>query len=45
MAKETLIPLFKSFGIKQIDYLIITHGDSDHAYEAINLIGNFKIKN
>lgn len=39
------IPYLKSEGIKQIDYLILTHGDFDHAGMAPNLINNFKIKN
>lgn len=30
IADKTLIPLFKSLGIKKIDYLILTHGDYDH---------------
>lgn len=39
------IPFFKSIGLKQIDYLILTHGDADHMKESINLVNNFKIKN
>ncbi len=38
------IPLFKSFGIRNLDYLIITHGDYDHVGEAINLVNNFKVE-
>lgn len=44
-AINKLIPYFKSSGIKDIDYLIISHGDYDHMGEAINLIENFKIDN
>ena len=40
----SIIPFFKSIGIRKIDYLIITHGDYDHMGEAINLIENFKVK-
>ena len=41
---DTTIPLLKSLGIKDIDYLILTHGDYDHMGEAINLVENFKIE-
>lgn len=44
-AINKLISYFKSSGIKDIDYLIISHGDYDHMGEAINLIENFKIDN
>ena len=43
ITENTLIPVFKSLGIKQLKYLIITHGDEDHMGEAINLVNNFKI--
>ena len=43
ISENTLIPVFKSLGIKQLKYLIITHGDEDHMGEAINLVNNFKI--
>ena len=38
------IPIMKSLGIRRIDKLILTHGDSDHAKEATTLIENFRIK-
>ena len=41
---STLIPFFKSIGLKRINYLIITHGDYDHMGEAINLVENFKVE-
>lgn len=44
MAKNKLIPYFKSLGIKKINYLILTHGDYDHMGEAINLVENFKVE-
>ncbi|HHX71054.1 MAG TPA: MBL fold metallo-hydrolase, partial [Gallicola sp.] len=44
LAKNNLIPFFKSLGITKIDSLIITHGDADHIGEAEYLINNFKIK-
>ena len=40
---NTLSPLFKSLGIKKINYLILTHGDYDHMGEAINIVENFKV--
>ncbi len=43
IAKDALIPFFKSLGIKRIKYLILSHGDEDHAGEAINLINNFPV--
>ena len=39
-----LIPLFKSLGIRKLNYLILTHGDYDHMGEAINLVNNFKVE-
>ena len=42
--KDSLIPFYKSIGIKKINYLIITHGDYDHMGEAINLVNNFKVE-
>ena len=40
---NTTIPLLKKLGISKIDYLVLTHGDFDHAGEAINLIRNFNV--
>ncbi len=45
IAKNKLIPYFKSLGIKKIDYLILTHGDYDHMGESINLVNDFKVDN
>ena len=42
---DSLIPFYKSLGIKKIDYLFITHGDTDHMGYSIDLIKNYKIKN
>ena len=44
IANDIIIPSLKSYGIKKIDYLIITHGDHDHMGEAINLVNNFKVE-
>lgn len=41
----TLLPLFKSLGINKIDWLLLTHGDADHAGEVLSLLENIKIKN
>ena len=41
---DSLIPFFKSIGLKKIDNLIITHGDYDHMGEAISLVNNFKVE-
>ncbi len=43
IAKTKLIPLFKSLGIRKINYLVLTHGDYDHMGEASNLVNNFKV--
>ncbi|MDD6273032.1 MAG: DNA internalization-related competence protein ComEC/Rec2 [bacterium] len=40
---SSMIPFFKSIGLKKIDYLLLTHGDYDHMGEAINLVNNFKV--
>ena len=44
IAKNILIPYLNAEGVNKLDYLIITHGDFDHAGMAKNLIKNFKIK-
>ena len=44
IANNIIIPTIKSRGIKNIDYLIITHGDYDHIGEAVNLVSNFKVE-
>ena len=44
ITENTIIPYFKSEGIKKIDYIIISHGDYDHMGEAINLVNNFKVE-
>ena len=44
IVKSSTIPFLKSFGIKKLDYLILSHGDYDHMGEAINLIDNFNVE-
>ncbi len=40
---SNIIPFFKSIGIKKIDYLILSHGDTDHMGYSIDLLNNFKV--
>lgn len=42
---SSVIPFFKSIGLKKIDCLLITHGDADHAGYALELIDNYKVIN
>ena len=35
----------KSIGVSKINYLILTHGDTDHLGEADHLVDNFKVLN
>ena len=44
LMNETIIPFYKSIGIRKINYLILTHGDYDHMGEATNLVENFKVE-
>ena len=41
---ENAITYLNSIGINKINYLILTHGDTDHCGEAINLVKNFKVE-
>ena len=38
------ITMLKSYGVRRINFLILTHGDYDHMGEAINLVNNFKVE-
>lgn len=42
---SSVIPFFKSIGLKKIDYLFLTHGDNDHLGYSQDLIDNFKVDN
>ena len=42
---SSIIPFYKSIGIRKIDYLFLSHGDNDHIGYAKDLIDNFKVKN
>ena len=44
-SERNISDVLKSFGIKKINYIFITHGDYDHMGGAINLVNNFKVDN
>lgn len=44
ISKNTIIPYLKKRGIKKLDYVVATHGDTDHMGESINLVQNFNVK-
>ena len=44
VSKKTILML-KSFGIKKIDYLFLTHGDYDHMGDSIYFLNNFQVSN
>ena len=41
---NTINPALKSLGIQKINYLILSHGDSDHMGESLTLVNNFKVE-
>lgn len=45
LSEQTILPLMKERGIKQLDYLLITHPDTDHFGEAVNILRNMRVKN
>jgi competence protein ComEC len=45
MVNSIIVPTLKSQGVSRIDYLIITHGDYDHAGNTIETLKKFKVKN
>lgn len=45
ISSSITLPVLKSYGLRKIDYLVISHGDFDHMGEAINLVETFKMKN
>ena len=42
---DNTIKFLKSIGITTLTYMIITHGDADHAKESLNIIDKIRIKN
>ncbi len=45
ISNNILLPLFKSLGVKKINYIITSHGDFDHMGDTINVVNNIKIEN
>ncbi len=45
LAERKIIPFLKSLGIRELKYLILTHGDADHMGEASKIVDKFKVKN
>lgn len=45
VSKNRIIPYIKSLGYNKIDFMILTHGDSDHAKDALFILENFKVEN
>lgn len=43
LVKNKIIPYLKSQGIRKLNNLVLTHGDTDHIKESIYLINNFKV--
>ncbi len=41
---NTINPALKSLGVQKINYLILSHGDSDHMGESLTLVNNFKVE-
>ncbi|WP_191560770.1 DNA internalization-related competence protein ComEC/Rec2 [Metabacillus idriensis] len=44
IAKDITIPFLKSKGKRTLDKLILTHGDADHAGEAVKLLEEIRVK-
>ncbi len=42
--KSTILPFLKQAGIRELDYLVISHFDNDHAGGAIALLENIRVK-
>lgn len=41
---KQLVSFLKSKGVQKLDYLILTHGDSDHMGGSIYLVNNFQVE-
>jgi len=44
IAQKNILPLFKALGIKQLDYMILSHGDADHMGESFEIVESFPVK-
>lgn len=42
---DGVIKFLKSIGVTKIDYLVLSHGDQDHAGDAENIINKIKVSN
>lgn len=42
---DKVIKFLKSIGVTKIDYLVLSHGDQDHAGDAENIINKIKVSN
>ena len=42
---DGVIKFLKSIGVTKIDYLVLSHGDQDHAGDAENIINHIKVSN
>ena len=42
---KNILSFLKSLGISNIDYLILSHGDEDHAGNALYFLANFSVSN
>ena len=45
LMNTSIIPFYKSIGLKKIDYLFISHGDADHCGFSSSLSNSFKVNN
>jgi competence protein ComEC len=44
MGKQVVVPFLKYRGIKQIDLLVLTHGDGDHIGGVTSIVNRFPVK-
>lgn len=44
LTDRVLIPVMKSYGLSQVDQLILTHSDHDHSGELARLINQFQVE-
>ena len=45
VGERVVVPYLKHYGIKKLDYLILTHGHQDHAGGAAGVANNLTVKN
>ena len=44
ISDNIVLPYLRSRGIRKLDLLILTHGDTDHMGESINIVNKIKVK-